>query len=86
MPFEQYPVPFGSLLLSTPLPPKTLIRAAERAVWSVDPDQGIYRSFAPAEERDAQLAAPKGTLSHRAVGLVWVTLMATTALSSFIFV
>jgi len=34
----------------------------------------------------AQLAAPKGTLSHRAVGWVWVTLMATTALSSFIFV
>ncbi len=58
MPFEQYPVPFGSLLLSTALPPKTLIRAAERAVWRVDPDQGIYRSFAPAEERDAQLAAP----------------------------
>ena len=58
MPFEQYPVPFGSLLLSTGLPPQTLIRAAESAVWSVDPNQGIYRSFAPADERDAQLAAP----------------------------
>ena len=30
-----------------------------------------------------QLAAPKGTLSHRAAGYVWVGLMAAIALSSF---
>ncbi len=59
MPFGQYPVPFGSLLLTSSLPPRSLIRAAESAVWSVDPNQGIYRSFAPADERDAQLAAPR---------------------------
>lgn len=59
LPFSQYPVPFGSLLLSSTLPPKALIRAAESAVWSVDPNQGIYRSFAPADERAAQLAAPR---------------------------
>jgi len=58
-PFTQYPVPFGSLLLSSALPPKSLLRAAEGAVWSVDANQGIYRSFAPADERDAQLAAPR---------------------------
>jgi uncharacterized membrane protein len=33
-----------------------------------------------------QLAAPKGTLPHRAVGWGWVALMATAALSSFVFV
>ncbi len=59
MPFAQYPLPFGSLLLTSTLPPKSLIRAAESAVWSVDPNQGIYRTFAPADERDAQLAAPR---------------------------
>lgn len=59
MPFMQYPVPFGSLLLSTALPPKSLIRQAESAIFSVDPNQGIYRSFAPADDRDAQLAAPR---------------------------
>lgn len=59
MPFAQYPVPFGSLLLDTSLPPKSLVRAAESAVWSIDPQQGIYRSFAPADDRDAQLAAPR---------------------------
>jgi len=59
MSYQQYPVPFGSLLLDTPLPPKSLIRAAETAVWNVDRSQGIYRSFAPAEERDSQLAAPR---------------------------
>jgi|SRR5215467_13605941 len=30
-----------------------------------------------------QLAAPKGTLPHRTIGWVWVTLMAVIALSSF---
>ena len=30
-----------------------------------------------------QLAAPKGTLPHRTVGWIWVTLMATVAASSF---
>src|SRR5580700_472208 len=30
-----------------------------------------------------QLAAPKGTLPHRAVGWIWVTLMAIVAVSSF---
>ncbi len=30
-----------------------------------------------------QLAAPKGTLPHRALGWIWVALMATVALSSF---
>jgi uncharacterized membrane protein len=30
-----------------------------------------------------QLAAPKGTLPHRAMGYVWVTIMALIALSSF---
>ena len=59
LPFTQYPVPFGSLLLTSSMPPKSLIRAAESAVWSVDANQGIYRSFAPADERDAQLAAPR---------------------------
>ncbi|MGE4072526.1 MAG: ABC transporter permease [Lysobacterales bacterium] len=59
LPFEQYPVPFGSLLLSSPLPPKSLIRQAEAAVWSVDPGLGIYRSFAPADDRDGQLALPR---------------------------
>jgi hypothetical protein len=59
MPFMQYPVPFGSLLLTSSLPPKSLIKAAESAVWSVDATQGIYRTFAPADERDAQLAAPR---------------------------
>lgn len=59
MPFEQYPVPFGSLLLTSSLSPKSLIKAAESAVWSVDANQGIYRTFAPADDRDAQLAAPR---------------------------
>ena len=59
LPFSQYPVPFGSLLLTSSLAPKSLVRAAESAVWSVDPNQGIYRTFAPADERDAQLAAPR---------------------------
>lgn len=59
LPFTQYPVPFGSLLLTSSLPPKSLIRAAESAVWSVDAKQGIYRTFAPADDRDAQLAAPR---------------------------
>lgn len=31
----------------------------------------------------AQLSLPKGTLPHRGIGLVWVVLMAVTALSSF---
>lgn len=31
----------------------------------------------------AQIAAPKGTLPHRALGWIWVALMATVALSSF---
>ncbi|THD75169.1 MAG: DUF2306 domain-containing protein [Bradyrhizobium sp.] len=30
-----------------------------------------------------QLAAPKGTLSHRTLGWIWVCLMMTVALSSF---
>jgi uncharacterized membrane protein len=30
-----------------------------------------------------QLAAPKGTLPHRTIGWIWVTLMALIALSSF---
>lgn len=30
-----------------------------------------------------QLSAPKGTLSHRAIGYVWVTLMAIVAVTSF---
>ena len=30
-----------------------------------------------------QLAAPKGTLPHRTVGWIWVTLMACVAVSSF---
>ena len=30
-----------------------------------------------------QIAAPKGTLAHRAIGWVWVILMAAVALSSF---
>jgi uncharacterized membrane protein len=30
-----------------------------------------------------QFAAPKGTLSHRTIGWIWVTLMAIVALSSF---
>jgi uncharacterized membrane protein len=30
-----------------------------------------------------QLAAPKGTLPHRAVGWIWVTLMLVVAISSF---
>jgi uncharacterized membrane protein len=30
-----------------------------------------------------QFAAPKGTLPHRTVGWIWVTLMATVAASSF---
>lgn len=30
-----------------------------------------------------QLAAPKGTIPHRTVGWVWVTLMLTVAVSSF---
>ena len=30
-----------------------------------------------------QLAAPKGTLPHRAIGAVWVALMVTVAISSF---
>jgi uncharacterized membrane protein len=30
-----------------------------------------------------QLAAPKGTLPHRALGWIWVALMATVAASSF---
>jgi uncharacterized membrane protein len=30
-----------------------------------------------------QLAAPKGTLSHRALGWIWVALMMVVALSSF---
>ena len=34
----------------------------------------------------AQLVAPKGTLPHRTVGGIWVALMATAALSSFVFV
>jgi cell division protein FtsX len=59
LPFGQYPVPLGSLLLTSSLPPKSLIRSAETAVWSVDANQGIYRTFAPADERDAQLAAPR---------------------------
>lgn len=58
LPFEQYPVPFGSLLLSGPLPPKSLIRQAESAIWQVQPGFGIYRSFAPADDRDAQMASP----------------------------
>lgn len=33
-----------------------------------------------------QLLAPKGTLSHRMTGWLWVVLMAVTALSSFVFV
>ncbi len=57
--FEQYPVPWGSLLLSGPLPPKSLIRQAEMAIWQVEPGLGIYRSFAPADDRDAQLASPR---------------------------
>lgn len=59
LPFEQYPVPWGSLLLSGPLPPKSLIRQAEEAIWQVEPGLGIYRSFAPADDRDAQLASPR---------------------------
>lgn len=31
-----------------------------------------------------QLAAPKGTLPHRTMGWIWVLLMATVALSSFL--
>ena len=30
-----------------------------------------------------QLAAPKGTLPHRTIGWIWVTLMAVIAISSF---
>ena len=30
-----------------------------------------------------QLAAPKGTLPHRTIGWIWVTLMAVIALTSF---
>ena len=30
-----------------------------------------------------QFAAPKGTLPHRTIGWIWVTLMATVAISSF---
>jgi uncharacterized membrane protein len=30
-----------------------------------------------------QFAAPKGTLPHRAIGAIWVTLMAMVAISSF---
>jgi uncharacterized membrane protein len=30
-----------------------------------------------------QLAAPKGTLSHRTLGWIWVSLMVTVAISSF---
>jgi uncharacterized membrane protein len=30
-----------------------------------------------------QFAAPKGTLPHRTLGWIWVTLMATVAVSSF---
>jgi uncharacterized membrane protein len=30
-----------------------------------------------------QFAAPKGTLPHRTVGFIWLTLMLTVALSSF---
>jgi uncharacterized membrane protein len=30
-----------------------------------------------------QLSAPKGTLPHRTIGFVWVTLMAVVGLSSF---
>jgi uncharacterized membrane protein len=30
-----------------------------------------------------QLAAPKGTLPHRTIGWIWVTLMAVIAMSSF---
>jgi uncharacterized membrane protein len=30
-----------------------------------------------------QLSAPKGTLPHRTIGWIWVTLMATVSLSSF---
>ena len=30
-----------------------------------------------------QLAAPKGTLRHRALGWIWVVLLATIAISSF---
>jgi uncharacterized membrane protein len=30
-----------------------------------------------------QFAAPKGTLPHRAIGAIWVALMATVAISSF---
>ena len=30
-----------------------------------------------------QLSAPKGTLPHRTIGWIWVTLMAVVALSSF---
>lgn len=59
LPFAQYPVPFGSLLLTTALPPKSLMQAAQAAVWRVDPGQGIYRVHAPADDRDAMLAEPR---------------------------
>lgn len=59
LPFSQYPVPFGSLLLSTALPPKSLMQAAQAAVWRVEPGQGIYRVHAPADDRDAMLAEPR---------------------------
>ncbi|MCB1613045.1 MAG: ABC transporter permease [Xanthomonadales bacterium] len=58
LPFTQYPLPFGSFLLSGPLPPKSLIRQAEAAISQVEPGLSIYRSFAPADDRDEQLASP----------------------------
>lgn len=33
-----------------------------------------------------QLAGPKGTIPHRVIGWAWVLLMASVALSSFVFV
>lgn len=59
LPFAQYPVPFGSLLLTSALPPKSLMQAAQAAVWRVDPGQGIYRVHAPADDRNALLAEPR---------------------------
>lgn len=52
-------MPFGSLLLTSALPPKSLMQAAQAAVWRVDPGQGIYRVHAPADDRDAMLAEPR---------------------------
>ncbi|MCP5473496.1 MAG: hypothetical protein H7A19_01495 [Rhodanobacteraceae bacterium] len=40
------------------MPPKSLIRQAEAAISQVEPGLSIYRSFAPADDRDEQLASP----------------------------